>query len=94
MRYTTGFPSKSFKRLPRAKTTFPCLVVLGASILPCNGPPMPCLKALPPCVLQVLPRSPKRTHHSPAMEAELANHIWSLDELVGLLEQKADTEAA
>jgi hypothetical protein len=26
---------------------------------------------------------------TPAMEAGLADHVWSLEELVGLLEQKA-----
>ena len=31
---------------------------------------------------------------TPAMEAGLADHIWSLEELVGLLEQEAQRVAA
>jgi hypothetical protein len=31
---------------------------------------------------------------TPAMEAGIADHVWSLEELVGLLEQKAVEEAA
>jgi hypothetical protein len=30
---------------------------------------------------------------TPAMEAGLSDHVWSLEELVGLLEQKASTAA-
>ena len=31
---------------------------------------------------------------TPAMEAGLSDHVWSLEELVGLLEQKASEVAA
>ncbi len=31
---------------------------------------------------------------TPAMEAGLTDHVWSLEELVGLLEQKANRAAA
>jgi hypothetical protein len=31
---------------------------------------------------------------TPAMEAGLADHVWSLEELVGLLERKSDGVAA
>ena len=31
---------------------------------------------------------------TPAMEAELADHVWSLEELVGLLEEHERTAAA
>jgi hypothetical protein len=30
---------------------------------------------------------------TPAMEAGLTDHVWSLEELVGLLEQKAEVAA-
>jgi hypothetical protein len=31
---------------------------------------------------------------TPAMESGIANHVWSIDELVGLLEQKANEAVA
>jgi len=43
-----------------------------------------------------LARFPIELHHylTPAMEAGIADHVWSLEELVGLLEQKAQGAAA
>jgi hypothetical protein len=43
-----------------------------------------------------LARFPIELQHylTPAMEAGIADHVWSLEELVGLLEQKPQGAAA
>jgi hypothetical protein len=44
-------------------------------------------------ILQFLPHSPNPESH-PAMEAGVTDHVWSLEEVVGLLETEEKRAAA